>query len=364
VPEWATHGDLLHHIGVGDLWIIAGQSNAAGYGRGPVHDPPRLGVHVLRNDETWDIATHLLNETTRGTHPNLESANPGHSPYLRFAKDLNAALRYPIGLIQTSLGGSPLSMWNPVQNPDAVLWKNLLHCVKLAGGKVRGMVWYQGESDANPTLAETYERRFGEFVTSLRKEFAQPELPVIVAQINRCTSPPTPDANRGWSMLREAQRRATKLGNVAVVPTIDLGLSDGIHTSCDGNILLGSRKARAALGMVHGKPDNWRAPEVRSASLDASRQSIELAFDHVFNRLLFLGAGQNDFTVEDDQGMVEIRQATIPARDGLRLELARATVGRTQVHGAFGMYPSAMLRDAEENTPMLGFYGLVANATK
>src|SRR6266851_3715090 len=87
-PEWGVHGDTVHHWGVGDLWIIAGQSNAAGYGRGPVHDPPELGVHILRNDERWDIAAHPLNDPIGSTHPNREAANPGHSPYLCFARAL------------------------------------------------------------------------------------------------------------------------------------------------------------------------------------------------------------------------------------------------------------------------------------
>ena len=54
-PEWGVHGDIVHHFGVGDLWIIGGQSNAAGYGRGAAYDPPELGVHLLRNDERWEI---------------------------------------------------------------------------------------------------------------------------------------------------------------------------------------------------------------------------------------------------------------------------------------------------------------------
>ena len=136
-PEWGNAGDVIHHIGVGDLWVIAGQSNAAGYGRGAVFDPPELGVHILKNNETWDVAAHPLNDPTGSTHANAEIANPGHSAYLCFARTLRAALGYPVGLIQTALGNSRLAQWNPVENPDAPLYQNLLHCVRLAGGRVR-----------------------------------------------------------------------------------------------------------------------------------------------------------------------------------------------------------------------------------
>lgn len=356
-PEWGAHGDRIHHIGVGDLWIIAGQSNAAGYGRGPVHDPSELGVHILKNEEVWDIAVHPLNDTTRSTHPNLEHANPGHAPYLRFAKDLKSELGYPIGLIQTSLGGSALAAWNPEENPEAPLFHNLIHCLSLAGGKARGMVWYQGESDCGIALAPTYESRFADFITHLRDTIEQPDLPVIIAQLNRYVEPQDDESHRGWSIVREAQRRATSLGHVAVVPTIDLPISDAIHTSSDGNITLGSRKARAALGMVYGRPFKWRAAEpVQARSINES--TVEITYEHVQNRLLFLGPGLEDFIVQDDIGQVKITAAACISADTVRLDLERNIQGRGRIHGAYGAAPAASLRDAETNVPPLAFFDM------
>ena len=356
--EWSPHGDTIHHLGVGDLWIIAGQSNAAGYGRGPVYDPPEPGVHILKNDETWDIAAHPLNDTTQSRHPNLEHANPGHSPYLRFAKELRAALGYPIGLVQTALGGSSLAMWNPDENPEAPLYHNLIHCIKLAGGRVRGMVWYQGESDCGLELAHSYERRFAAFITRLRTALDFPDLPVVLTQLNRHTGETDVEGHRGWSVMREAQRRAVALGHVAVVPAIDLTLSDGIHTSSDGNLLLGSRNARAALGMAYCREIHWQAPDVTAGRLIDDGAAIELFFTSVTNRLAFLGPGEHDFTVEDADGFVGVKSATCPACDRVRLDLYRPVVSPVKVHGAFGAYPSSNLRDAETNVPILGFYGL------
>jgi hypothetical protein len=357
--EWSPHGDTVHYVGVGDLWIIAGQSNAAGYGRGPVFDPPELGVHILKNEERWDIAAHPLDETTRSTHPNLEHGNPGHSPYLRFAKDLRAALGYPIGLIQTALGGSPLSAWNPEENPEAPLYHNLMHCVRLADGRVRGIVWYQGESDAGIALAPSYQQRFAQFVTRLRRDLDHPDLPVILAQLNRYTQPQDLDSHRGWSIVREAQRQAAGLGHVAAVPAIDLPLSDIIHTSPDGNLTLGARKARAALGMVYGRDIVWEAMDVSRAVL-VNETTIDLTFAHVRNRLAFLGPGEQDFTVEDAEGFMRVEQAATPARDRVRLTLERPARPPVRVHAAFGAFPASTLRDAETNEPILGFYDVEA----
>ena len=76
--EWSPRGDMRHFWGVGDLWVIAGQSNSAGYGRGPYEDPVELGVHLFRNSEHWALATHPMNESTDTQHAvNREAANPG-----------------------------------------------------------------------------------------------------------------------------------------------------------------------------------------------------------------------------------------------------------------------------------------------
>src|SRR4029079_19393184 len=125
------------------------------------------------------------------------------------------------------------------ENADAPLYDNLIHCVRLAGGRVRGVVWYQGESDCSPSAAPPYERRFAEFIARLRADLQSPRLPVIVAQLNRYTAPLGPDDHRAWSIVREAQRQPIRLGSAAVIPTLDLPLSDAIHTSSDGNMNLG-----------------------------------------------------------------------------------------------------------------------------
>ena len=112
--EWSTRGDMRHFLGVGDLWVIAGQSNAAGYGRGPVEDSPELGLHMLRSSGHWALAAHPLNESTDTQHPvNREAANSSHSPYLHFARLLKRALGCPIGLVPTALGGLAIASLEP-----------------------------------------------------------------------------------------------------------------------------------------------------------------------------------------------------------------------------------------------------------
>ena len=113
--EWAVRGDIVSHIGVGDLYVIAGQSNSAGYGKDYIYDPCELGVHVLKNNEKWQLASHPLQDATGAADcpVNMDKGSTGHSLYLSFAKYLKRELNYPIGLIQTSKGGSFIDQWSP-----------------------------------------------------------------------------------------------------------------------------------------------------------------------------------------------------------------------------------------------------------
>ena len=130
----STRGDMIHNIGVGDVFVVAGQSNAAGRAKNPVEDAPELGVHLLRDSGVWDLATHPLGETTGSVHQgHFENHNPGHTPWLHFAKLLKRELGYPIGIVMSAYGGAPLRWWNPEENGS--LYFNMLE--QLAGLRKR-----------------------------------------------------------------------------------------------------------------------------------------------------------------------------------------------------------------------------------
>ncbi|MBN2584438.1 MAG: hypothetical protein JXL80_15360 [Planctomycetes bacterium] len=349
-------GDMVHFLGVGDLWLVAGQSNASGTGHGAAEDGPQIGVHVQGNDERWRLAAHPLNEPAGTDHPNRD-ANPGTSPALRFAKTLSRELGYPIGLVQTAKGGSALVEWHVEEDPQAKLWHNMVHCVRLAGGRIRGMLWYQGCSDGTePKCYETYEQRFARFIARAREAFGP--FALVATQINRWTDVDhPPQIHLGWSKIREAQRQVGRLGDAVVVPSFNAPLSDGIHNSAAGNVILGERAARAALGAFYGRDIAWRAPNVRSATAGDDGKSITLIFDDVTSQLVFIGKGRDEFVVEDAAGRAEVAEARC---DGARvvLRLSRSLEGEAQVHGAYGIDPAWTLCDYATNLPALAFYGL------
>lgn len=355
--EWSIRGDMIHNIGIGDLWVIAGQSNAVGYGREAIDDPPELGIHLLRNNEKWTLATHPLNDSTHTYHPvNCDIPNPGHSFCLSFAKILKKNLGYPIGLIQTALGGSPLARWNPKEKAD--LYKNMLHCISLAGGKIKGILWYQGCSDTDDERSRTYENRFTKMILRWRKDLEDNNLPILTVQLNRVYWKENEVIDRGWSRVREAQRQvAHKLKNVFITPAIDLPLSDTVHTSSAGNMRLGERMAKLALGGVHKKPIYFKAPDILSAHRDNNGEIVRLIFNNVIGRLWSPDTNRVCFKVEDKEGEVAITGVEYKGRE-IYLKLSRRLVDTAVVHGGYGANPPVVPFDVDRMMPMLTFYNV------
>ncbi|HEY5585888.1 MAG TPA: sialate O-acetylesterase [Ruminiclostridium sp.] len=358
--EWNTRGDMIHHVGVGDLYVIAGQSNSAGYGKDFIFDPPEIGIHLLKNSGKWDLASHPMNESTGTIHEdNREGANPGHSPYLSFARQLKRELGYPIGLVQAALGGSPLSAWNPEE--DGILYRNMMNIINSQGNMIKGILWYQGCSDTTEGLSDSYLDRFESMVSHLRGELKDVNLPILTVQLNRMVSPSTEIADRCWGKVREAQRQAAnKINKVFVVPSTDCALSDFIHNSSSANLVLGERLAGIALRHIYGRSTGFQAPDLAEAR-KVDKDRISLIFNHVNNRLYTfeVSADALAISVQDDDGFAQIRSYEIENENTLTITLDRELKGRCQVHGAYEQNPKhAVPIDYASHIPILSFYGV------
>jgi len=266
-------------------------------------DMPKLGVHLYANDGRWKLAAHPLNDSTDTVYPeNCEVSNCGHSPYLHFAKILNAKRGYPIGLIAAALGGSSLSAW--IDSEDGVLYRSMINKIRDAGGAVKGILWYQGCSDTLSAERNRYAERFLSMVEQLRKDTLNPELVFLTVQLNRYKTTPVDGEDEGWSIIREQQRLAAHAPGVYIVSAIDLPLSDMIHISPAGNIALGERLAVcAALSTVYQNRSDGISPDIQSAVKDGN--TIVLTFANMPNNRLSTFAcdpGRTAFSVCNQDG--------------------------------------------------------------
>jgi hypothetical protein len=351
-PYWGRRIKLVKHFGVGDLYLLTGQSNMAGYGRDAGYDPPCLGVHLYSNNGTWELASHPLNDSTETIYPENKEDASGTSPALSFAKTLKEKLNIPIGLVQASLGGSKLQQWHPEE--DGMLYRGMLKRLPIVG-KIKGVLWYQGCSDAIKELAPGYYDRFKNMVRLWREQLGQ--VPFITVQLNRWSQngPASLEIDRCWGMVRDAQRRiGDDVPNVFVVPSVDIPMSDGIHNSSGGNTLLGYRMALVALKGIYGMT-GLSAPSIRGAEY-VDDTHVHAYFDECY-KIYGMDCNADGIHIEDATGLIPCKSA-VGSYGVLMIETQRPFTLPAKIHGYWNCgIPSLLARDYT-GLPILSFYGV------
>ncbi|MDA8623220.1 hypothetical protein N9L38_03010 [Candidatus Poseidoniales archaeon] len=159
----------VNPVGVGEVFIVAGQSNSANSGDAPL-TPTDSRV------STWGPSGWRF-----GYDPQPAATDNRGSPW-PVAGDLLAS-RYdvPIGFLSVGYGGTQVDRWVPSQNDLFPRITDALDAVEPNGA--RAILWHQGESNAGGTAAEDYARMLGEVVLGSR-EYAGYEIPWIVARVS------------------------------------------------------------------------------------------------------------------------------------------------------------------------------------
>ncbi|MBP1993362.1 sialate O-acetylesterase [Paenibacillus eucommiae] len=293
---------------VGDLWLLAGQSNMQGCGRLIDVEEPQAGVSCFYMGDRWDQAEEPLAWLMESPDPihwmhspegmdvteekrqeyiaeDRREKDRGTGPGLPFGKMLLSHTGIPVGLLMVAHGGTSMSQWDAALAGEGgrSLYGSMLRVIQAVGGKVRGCLWYQGESDADDELSKLYYDRMIEWVASLRKDLSDPHLPIIYAQIAAVNNWVSEAA---WNRIQDDQLRLEKvLGNAAVIPTIDSLLADVIHPDTHSLRNIGYRMAWAALRLVHGLAPVQSGPRLNEFHWNEDRTELVLEFAGINGRL-------------------------------------------------------------------------------
>lgn len=347
-------GDIAHHIGVGDLFMIAGQSNASGFGHGEAYDPPVLGVHITDASGKWKLAVNPLNDSTDAIYPAIEEPQVGgNSPFLSFARELTAFTGCPVGLVQTSRAGWKISHW--AQDGTGEVYERMRDAISELNG-LTAVLWYQGCSDALYDEAEQYYERFESLVNAIRKHCGW-QLPFFTAQLNRHLDTEGGHMDETWGTVREAQRCAAHcIPDVYIMPTEDLALSDGIHNSASANVLLGRRFASQVKHVLYGQKP-FKAPEVTRITL--SEAALILACPEAESLKIDNGS-RPFFAANDELGAVPTGEPVCREQE-IILPLLRPVTGDVYVSGGAEANPSNVPpKDTLTNLPLIAFYRIKA----
>ncbi len=111
---------------------------------------------------------------------------------------------------------------------------------------IRGAIWYQGEANTTPEKAPYYQYQLPLLVSDWRARWGQGDFPFAWAQLPNFDRP----ANN-WPLVREAMLKTLKLPNTGMGINIDIGEARDIHPKNKQDI--GRRLSLWALGTVYGK---------------------------------------------------------------------------------------------------------------
>ena len=275
-----------------DLVIVAGQSNAVGFDAYAAELPPDAGdekvlfwfrvgdpppdAHDVHSGRQWTrLRPQPRGEPLAKTSPgpgepvhhharqygNFGKAEGGFGPEFGFARELVQAgrERLPLAILKVAFSGTAVATdWDP-SDPGfrGACYRALVEEFRKAMAEARAqdielrpraLVWVQGESDATPTHAPSYERNLGSMLDALRRDLSAPELLALLSVNTRFGN----DRNPYVPVVVAAQRAlaAKDPRCVYVDPTgaETLGPSH-THFTAAGTLDLGRRMGRTLLDL-------------------------------------------------------------------------------------------------------------------
>lgn len=140
---------------------------------------------------------------------------------------------------------------------------------------IRGVIWYQGESNADQAWA--YRRLFPNLIQSWRETWGQGDFPFLFVQIANFGKTTEQPVESTWAELREAQTLSLSVPNTGMATAVDLGTGGNIHPPNKRDV--GLRLALVAKAKVYGKKDIvWSGPTHDTMKIEGGK--IRISFKH------------------------------------------------------------------------------------
>lgn len=320
---------------VGDVWLCSGQSNmqmglpetfngpeeaaAAGNPMIRLLVVPKGGAPKPRDDGNF---------TWRPSSPEAMTDKGGFSAVgYYFGRELQKTLNVPVGLIDSTVGGTPIESWTPPPAADKAggdLFNAMIHPLVPFG--MRGCIWYQGEYNLalfGDTL--NYTAKMKALIEGFRALWGGPEMPFYYVQLAPLDWQAANYPNyKNLPVFWEAQTRVqTLVPHAGMVITTDV-TDDLKNIHPKDKKTVGLRLAALALHDHFGLADRvCRGPEFHSMRVDGARAIV--TFDGCAGGLKTRDGKPPDwFTLAGVDGIHHPASATLTDKD--RVTLVSATV--------------------------------------
>ncbi len=274
----------LKNVLIGEVWLCSGQSNMEMPMKGFKNQPVIGSAEAIALSSNSQIRlfsvkrakslSPLADVDAKWELCEPQNVSEFSSTAYFFGLMLNRSLKVPIGLINSSWGGTRIEPWMSemgiknfdwtktpektttidfsVQTPT-VLFNGMIN--PLVGYGIKGVIWYQGES--NRTEPQAYQKLLPGLIQNWRNLWGAGDFPFYYIQIA-----PYAYGKEGLNSayLREAQLKAsTSLSNVGMASILDVGEKETIHpshkkTGADRMALLALEKSYGIKGIQAESP--------------------------------------------------------------------------------------------------------------
>ena len=357
-----TNSLTVDDVLVGDVWLCSGQSNmamAVCSAMNSEQEQAAANHPQIRHFKTASRAVPEPQDRCDGSWAvcSPETVGTFTATGYFFGRELHKQLDIPIGLINSSWGGTAVEAWTswsaqedlrPLkslhkewadkisaydadkarvqleQNLDT--WKNRAAKARAAGRKpprkptlaadpavnpnrpanlfngmihplipygIRGAIWYQGERNTHGEISKSYGLQLEAMIYDWRSRWGY-EFPFAWVQLPNFTDPQVePVESTGWVIVREGMLKTLDLSQTGMAITIDIGDAGNIHPKNKQDV--GRRLAKWALAEVYGKPGVSSGPLYKSMAKKGG--AIVVNFDNVARGLVSKGDKLVGFTV-------------------------------------------------------------------
>ena len=218
--------------------------------------------------------------------------------------DLKGEWKFRLGAVMDPLASQTFIRWKPLGLYNAML-------APLLEYRIKGAVWYQGESNARRPLE--YRDLFPALIRNWRSAWKQGDFPFLFVQLPNFMEPKRQPAGSDWALLRESQMRTLSLPNTGMAVTIDIGEWNDIHPLKKRDV--GERLALVAQSVAYGDEGVVSSgPVYQSMRIEGNR--IILTFSHMGGGLSVNGGGDlRQFAIAGADKQFVWAQATIEGNE-------------------------------------------------
>lgn len=309
----------LKDVLIGEVWLCSGQSNmempVKGFRNQPITGSmeaittsanPNIRLITVKKDKSLVTKDDFTGGWMECQPENV--ANFSATAYF-FGKMIQQVTGVPVGLINSSWGGTRIEPWISEAGIKKFDWVNLpdkamqgdfsqqtptvlfnAMISPMVGYGIKGAIWYQGESNRNEP--DQYQKLLPGLAENWRAEWGIGDFPFYYVQIA-----PFDYGVSGLNSayLREAQLKAvdatTNMGMACIMET---GEKTCIHPA--NKKAAGDRLAYLALAKTYGKGGfEYSGPVLKEMKVEGS--IVKLSFDHAANGLTSYGKELENFEI-------------------------------------------------------------------